>query len=338
MEFCEKKTMKQKMKILGGIVSIAALLWSCDKEINPNEAGALVPKTVTEDPGIPAIQVNGTRLHSEAFGNPADPMVIYLHGGPGADYRNGQNVKNLVNSHYYVVFFDQRGSGLSARHPKNSYTVQLLLDDLAGVIQHYRSSPAQKVFLLGHSWGAMLATAYVNKYPTAINGVILAEPGGFTNTQMKEYSSRSRRVKIWDEATNDALYPDQFLNGKEDQQNTLDYQLALTSAYSSAPGNDEGIEGPSPFWRFGSAILKRLYQIADDEGFDFRNNLQNYTTKVLFLYSENNKAYGRGFAEQLAASFPKVQIAEVKGTGHEMIYFKWDNVASYVIPYLDSLR
>ena len=56
--------------------------------------------------------------------------------------------------------------------------MQVMVDELEGVIDHYRTSPSQKVFLLGQSWGAMLATAYVNEHPAAISGLILGEPGG----------------------------------------------------------------------------------------------------------------------------------------------------------------
>ena len=178
------------------VLFLAAIFGSCEKEFDPKEEGALVPKTVDLDAGIPSISINGTRLHSEAFGNPSDPMVVFLHGGPGSDYRGGLNVKNLVNNHYYVVFYDQRGSGLSERHPKNSYTLQLMLDDLSAVIQHYRTSPSQKVFLFGHSWGAMLTTAYLDKYPNAVTGAILAEPGGFNQDQVKEYAEKKQEDQI----------------------------------------------------------------------------------------------------------------------------------------------
>jgi proline iminopeptidase len=330
--------MKSKLMNLTTILLLSAGLWSCKKELHPDEPGALVPRTVDQDANLPSITVNGTQLHSEAFGNPADPMLVFLHGGPGADYRNGLNVKNLVNDHYYVVFYDQRGSGLSKRHPKDSYSIQVMLDDLTAVIEHYRSSLSQKVFLFGHSWGAMLAAAYINKYPTAINGAILAEPGGFNWNEVKEYSEKNRRLKLIDEATNDALYPDQFLNGKEDEHAVLDYKLALASSFTYAKNNEEGIEGPSTFWRNGAAVVKKLFEIAKKEGFDFRSNLSHFTTKVLFLYSENNRAYGEGFARQEAAAFPNVQVSRVNGTGHEMIYFKWDNVYALALPYLESLR
>ena len=56
--------------------------------MDPDAPGNLVPKTVEEDPSLPRIEVNGTTLHAEAFGDPSAPMVMMLHGGPGGDYRS----------------------------------------------------------------------------------------------------------------------------------------------------------------------------------------------------------------------------------------------------------
>jgi proline iminopeptidase len=328
-----------KRKILKLLLVFAAPLFfmGCEKELKTTDPGNLVPRTVDQDPNLPSIIVNGTQLHTEAFGNPSDPMVVFLHGGPGSDYRNALNVKSLAD-HYYVVFYDQRGSGLSKRHPKNSYSLQLMLDDLTAVIQHYRSSPTQKVFLFGHSWGAMLATAYINQYPAKINGAVLAEPGGFTWEEMKEYIEASKKLKLFTEATNDAVYPDQFLTGDENDHDVLDYKLNLQTVYSYAPGNTEGIEGPSPFWRNGAVVNKALFDIGEKEGFNFRTNLSQFTTKVLFLYSEKNKAYGEAFAQQLSAAYPNVQLNRINGTGHELIYFAWDKVFPLVQTYYNSLR
>jgi proline iminopeptidase len=332
--------MKKKLIWLATLLFTAVVMISCKKEFNPKTEGegTLVPKTVEFDSSLPFISVNGTQLHSEAFGNPADPMVVYLHGGPGSDYRNALNIKNLVSNHYYVVFYDQRGAGLSKRHPKDSYSIQVMLDDLSAVIAHYRSSASQKIFLFGHSWGAMLATAYLNKYPAAISGAIVAEPGGFNWEQVKGYAERSRKIRLFDEATNDAVYQDQFFTGSDNDHAIIDYKLGLSSAYTYAKNNPEGIEGPSPVWRKGAAVLSKMLELGKTEGFDFTSNLGQYPTKVLFLYSEKNSAYGQAYANELASAFVDVQVSEIKDTGHEMIYFKWDKVNALVLPYLNSLR
>ena len=308
------------------------------EELDPTESGSLVPKTAAEDSTIPHINVNGTVLHAEAFGNPNDPMVVFLHGGPGNDYRNGLNAKELSNDGYYVVFYDQRGAGLSKRHSKNSFTIQLMFDDLTAVIDHYRTSPTQKVFLLGHSWGGMLAAGYLNKYPEAIDGAILAEPGGLTWARVKEYGERSRKLDLFAEVANDVLFTDQFLTAKGNDQEVADYKMALQMNYIFTPGNIEGVEGPFPFWRCGAISIARFVEVAEEDGFDFTTNLDQYQTHVLLLYSEDNKAYGKSFAENEASYFPNATIAQVDDTGHEMIYFQWDNVHPLVLKYLNSLN
>lgn len=330
--------MKTKTLYSAVIAISIFFLIGCENEKNIDESGNLVPKTVDEDLSIPSIFVNGTQLHSETFGNPNDPMLIFLHGGPGSDYRNGLNVQQLASEGFYVVFYDQRGSGLSKRHDKKSYSIQLVLDDLTEVIKYYKTSPSQKVFLFGHSWGAMLASAYVNKYPNSINGVILSEPGGLNKKLLDEYGEMSRKINIFSEATSNLLYVDQFITGKENEHAILDYKYGISSSFTYAKGNDEGIPGPSPFWRIGTTVLESFIDISENEGFDFTTNLDEYQTKVLFLYGELNKSYGLTFAQKEASYFPVSEIAEVKGTGHEMIYFKWENVEPLVLNYLNNLK
>jgi len=327
-----------KFKIITAITCLTVFLSACTKERQINEPGFLVPKTVDQDQTLPSISVNGTQLHAETFGNSDSAMVIFLHGGPGADYQNGLAVKQLAGNGYYVVFYDQRGSGLSKRHKKESFTIQQMFDDLSAVIQHYRTSPTQKIFLFGHSWGAILAAGYINQNPSKISGVIFAEPGGFTWENLQQYGERTRKLKLFAEATSDALYIDQFLTGKENEHEILDYKLNVSSSFTYQKGNTEGIEGASPIWRNGAVVLSSLGKIAEKDGYDFTTNLNQYTTKVLFLYGELNTAYGLEFAQKEAQYFPNKQITLINGTGHEMIYFKWNNVYPVVLTYLNSLK
>ena len=70
-----------------------------------HDVDELVQPTVDDDPTIPAIEVNGTRLHSEAFGDPDAPLIIDLHGGPGSDYRGQVKLAALADDGFRVVFW-----------------------------------------------------------------------------------------------------------------------------------------------------------------------------------------------------------------------------------------
>ena len=314
---------------------VAFSLVSCDV-LDPADPGLLVPLTVDQDPTLPSISVNGTQLHSEAFGNPSDPMIVVLHGGPGGDYRSLLNCSRFSQDGFFVVFYDQRGSGLSRRHGKEVYTTQQFIDDLDAVIGYYRQRPDQIVILMGHSWGAMLATAYVNSHPGGASGVVLIEPGGLTWPDAEEYIERSRSLEWYAETSNDYVYVDQILTGND--HNELDYRAALQNSADYSKGNKVGNPGPYPFWRKGAVCSSASMDFVQDHPFDFTTNLQQFTTQVLFVYSELNVAYGRAHAEHVSSAYPNVQLVEITGTGHEVPYFGWDKFYPVARTYLNTIK
>jgi proline iminopeptidase len=317
-------------------VLIAAALGSCDI-LEPDTPGLLVPQTVDEDPSLPSITVNGTHLHAETFGTPGDPMIVVLHGGPGEDYRRLLNCSRFAADGFFVVFYDQRGSGLSRRHNKEVYTgPQVFIDDLDAVIRYYRQRPDQPVILMGKSWGAMLATAYVNEHPGDVRGLVLMEPGGLTWHDAEAYAKRTRKLDIFDETSNDFLYVDQIITAHD--HNELDYKAALQGAADFAKGNRVGNPGPYPMWRKGAVCALASTENAKAHPFDFTTNLRQYTPEVLFVYSELNEAYGRAWAESVSSAYLHVQLAEVTGTGHEIPYFGWDRFYPIAKTYLNSIR
>ena len=161
--------------------------------MNPDAPGNLVPATVEDDPSLARIEVNGTTLHAEAYGDPTAPMIMMLHGGPGSDYRSLQPYRVLADDGYYVVFWDHRGAGLSKRHDPSSYDLDQYLEDLRQVIEHYSSSSTQPIVFIGHSWGAMYATWFIDVYGDyggRVAGAVLSEPGAFTKAGLEDYLDR----------------------------------------------------------------------------------------------------------------------------------------------------
>ncbi|WBV58343.1 alpha/beta hydrolase [Chryseobacterium daecheongense] len=315
-------TLRKKRGLLTSF-TIFALLFSCTDGRTIDEPGNLVPKTVDQDSSLPSIRVNGSLLHSEAFGPENGTLIIAIHGGPGGDYRYLLNCKDLANKGYRVVFYDQRGSGLSQRFPKNSYkslgagAIDLMYDELSSVIAYYRKSSNQKVILLGHSWGAILASGYVGKYPNAVQGIVLCEPGGLKWDDITDYVKESRSFKLWSEILNDATYIDQFISGKEDQHEILDYKMSMLTSKNDITG--EGDFDPGMSWRSGAVIMDALFDVGEEYNSDFSKGLQNYNAPVLFFYSERNKAYPDSWAQKITSDYNHVEKVKVSGVGHDGI-------------------
>lgn len=332
--------MKTTTLLLLATLSTGLLLSGCQEELSIHDPGNLVPKTVDEDPSLPSIFVNGALLHAEAFGNPSDPLLIVLHGGPGLDYRYLLNCREFASQGFRVVFYDQRGAGLSQRFPYSSYTQQEMYDDLRGVIDHYRTSSTQKVFLLGHSWGAMLATAYINRFPTEIAGAILAEPGGLTWTDVKDYIERTRKFNPMGESLNDVLFMEQFITGDRDDHAVLDYRFELWASASNSKDASTGNEGRTAHWRSGAVTFNAYVDLGNKTNPDWTTNLDQYTTEVMFIYSENNRSYGLAHAQYVSSAYPSVQLFETLDAGHDMLSFQtgWNNTFPAMLSYLNALK
>jgi proline iminopeptidase len=312
--------MKNVLSILLGVIFSYAII-SCEEEVELREPGNLVPKTVTEDPTLPAITVNNVRLHSEAFGHPDSTMIVAVHGGPGSDYRYMLNCRDLADHGYRVVFYDQRGSGLSQRLSLSSYTsagaaiLDTMYNELSGVIAHYRTSPAQKVFLLGHSWGGMITTAYAGKYPDKIQGLAIQEPGGLKWDDVMEYMGNSRSFVMWEEFVSNVTYLDQFMTGNENDHEILDYKFAMWGGTI----NDNTDAEFGTFWRIGAVINKGFTEVGTKYKPDFSEGIESFHIPVLFFYSELSEAYTDEWAMKISSVFNEVEICKVPGTGHNGI-------------------
>lgn len=325
---------------------------SCQEENYINQSGKLVPKTVTEDASIPSITINGTKLHSQAFGPLNSTLIICIHGGPGDNFRYLLNCKSLAEKGYRVVFYDQVGSGLSQRFSNNWYaekkenTIELVFyKELKNVIDFYKTNPNQKVVLLTHSWGSILATGFAGKYPNEINGMILAEPGGLKWNDIKAYVESSLSNKLWSEAFNDAAYLDQFITAKENDHNVLDYKLSLLRSSSTITGEDSPKLGANvsyyPSQRQGAVISKAMFEFGKKYNPDFTIGLNNFNQKVLFLYSSNNKAYSTNWAQKISAVFINKELYQVNGVGHSGMFDQiniWNSITEpKILSYLSNL-
>jgi len=348
----QKNSMKKKFSIYLSFIIFSLFAFSCSKERYIDEPGNLVPKTVDQNSLLPSISVNGALLHSEAFGPEDSTLIICIHGGPGGDYRYMLNCKTLATKGYRVVFYDQRGAGLSQRFPKSWYKSQgsdainkIFYDELKGMIAHYKTSVSQKVILLGQSWGAMLATGYTGKYPNQVNGLIVAEPGGLKWNDVVDYISESRSFKLWSEALNDATYIDQFMTGKEDQHEILDYKAGLMGSTNAIVGDvGSGLGNNAPSYvasRSGAVVNAASYELGQDTNPDFSAGINLFSKKVLFIYSGNNKAYPDSWASRIAAAYPNKEIFKAQGVGHsgmfDQVNFWTTTMEPKVISYIQSL-
>ena len=113
------------------------------------------------------IATNGITLHVVQAGPPAGPVVILLHGFPEFWQGWRYQIDALAAAGYRVWAPDQRGYNLSDRPAgTNAYNLDILAADIAGLID---ATGRDKVYLVGHDWGANVAWWVALQYPDRLH-------------------------------------------------------------------------------------------------------------------------------------------------------------------------
>src|SRR5258708_16951256 len=120
------------------------------------------------------VTVENLRVHYIESGT--GRAVVMIHGNAGGveDFEFG--AVQLLSREYRVLAIDRPGHGRSERPAGKTATVEYQARLLHRTLSDL--GIAQPV-LVGHSWGAALALAYVLKYPQEVSGMVLLSPAAY---------------------------------------------------------------------------------------------------------------------------------------------------------------
>jgi len=286
-----------------------------------------VPDTVTTDPTIPHIEIDGVVFHAETFGDPKNPVVVVVHGGPGGNYGYLLNLHQLEDD-YFVVFYDQRGAGLSPRVDASELSLESSIADLHRIVSHY--GQGEPVYLVGHSWGAMLAAGYIGEHSEFVDKVVLAEPGELTDATLEKFHERQSASQGF--AYYRVLVPtifETFHMKPQDADAVPDYiglQMAYAFVGSAEAGYlcaDESVvatepDVPVPPSRLGATAFNAIFGASADFS-QIEVNAPNYTDEVLFIAGECTTSTGEELQRAQMSIFPQARLVVIPNAGHEMI-------------------
>jgi proline iminopeptidase len=125
---------------------------------------------------IPIVTPKGTfRVWTKRVGNNPTIKVLLLHGGPGATHEYLEAFDSYfpgASIEYY--YYDQLGSAYSDQPDEPSLVDLPRFVDEVEQVRKALGLDRKNFFLLGHSWGGILAAEYALKYPQNLKGVIIS--------------------------------------------------------------------------------------------------------------------------------------------------------------------
>ncbi|KAI0151383.1 Alpha/Beta hydrolase protein [Pestalotiopsis sp. NC0098] len=117
--------------------------------------------------------------------NSSHPPLIALHGGPGAGHEYLSSLTDLLDQYGIpLIFYDQIGCGRST-HLRDKmgdeafWTFDLFIAELNNLIDHLQLRD-RGFYLLGQSWGGMLAGMFAARRPRGLIKLVIAgSPASF---------------------------------------------------------------------------------------------------------------------------------------------------------------
>src|SRR5215472_85841 len=137
------------------------------------------------------IPVRGVELYCREVGQ-GTPMIV-LHGGPDFDSAYLLPELDRLSDKFHLIYYDQRGRGRSTDSVKpEDVTLESEMSDLDEVRQHFH---LEKVVLLGHSWGTVLALEYALRHPERVSRLVLMDPAPASAADINRF--RQERIEKW---------------------------------------------------------------------------------------------------------------------------------------------
>jgi pimeloyl-ACP methyl ester carboxylesterase len=98
-----------------------------------------------------------------------NPVLMILHGGPGAPHiGHARHFQKELEKHFVVVNWDQRGSGMSYDEniSINSMNLEQFILDALELVEYLREKFSNnKIVLVGYSWGSIIGMNIIQRYP-----------------------------------------------------------------------------------------------------------------------------------------------------------------------------
>jgi len=293
-------------------------------------------------------------------------FMIILHGGPGGSGLLGwraTTIKSEIEKSCAVVYFDQRGSGVSqGSYSDDEISIDIMAEDvlaLVKVIKHKYGSDS-RFFLMGASWGGALGTATLLKDQNEFLGWI--EIAGAHNAKglYFEYITNYERVAseqidlgnsidYW-EGVKDLVqevdatqysHEDFFkLNGQAhiSEERLMKDQVIAQPSLESDIGNILKTNLMIRSWNNGNIDSQLVIEQGFFKNLSYTDRLSEITIPSLVLWGKHDMIVPPAFAQEaydhLGSTVKELVIFE--NSGHSPMESEADLFAEAVITFIDQ--
>jgi proline iminopeptidase len=252
----------------------------------------------------------GLPLHFRSVGT-GEPVII-LSGGPGFDVDYMLPVADAFPT-FRRILLEQRGTGRSMPETLRAedMTLSVAVEDLEALRRHLQQ---ERMFLVGHSWGAMLAMAYAATHPNRVGRLILVGSGGPT-LEFSTWFEDNIRARLWPQDVEAERYwTEAEKRGVSADKVALETARALTPAYFFDRAKGLAFAATMPEGSLHAAPSALLF--ADvTKSYDVRAGLRQIDRPTLILHGHQDPM-GDKNAEDIHALIKSSTLVYLNKCGH----------------------
>jgi proline iminopeptidase len=279
---------------------------------------------------------DSARLFYRVIGQGRD-TIIAIHGGPGVDLESIAGDFAPLAARHTVIFYDQRGAGRSELPTDTSrLAVERQIQDLDEVRRHFA---VDRVTLVAHSYGPLLAASYALAYPTHVRRMVFFGPvpprrGDFWQRFGANMSARTDSAsvaklrdanrRLRDSTDIRAACRDYWAIAMRPRLAEPDRTLSLIKSDLCA-SDPKGI-------RYGLTTTNRVV-MASYGDWDLRDRLRTLDVPTLVVHGEQ-EAIPMDLVQEWVTSLPRAELFRVPRAAHftyaERPELVWQKVETFL--------
>jgi proline iminopeptidase len=274
--------------------------------------------------------VNGAKLWVVTVGK-GEPLIL-IAGGPGSAHVGLRRFDSLAKLNIQLIYFDAFGRGKSdTANDVREYTLQRDIEDIEGL---RKAMHLNKISLLGHSYGSLVAQGYALKYGGNVSHLIIAN--GFhsfvmwqENDDNSNHEIKTNYPEVWD--TLMKLREAGAVSSDEKHQQVYGHvPYGFLYAYNPEHFESKKVQPSqtaSPANRYPNSFNSKLYYqmvgkdgdfiVGNDIGnFDFRKDLKILKMPILIIAGRYDRVAVPWMQVKYKEYCPQAQFIMFEHSGH----------------------
>lgn len=244
--------------------------------------------------------------------------LVFIHGVSGSSSAWVPYEQKFKDT-YNIVSFDLRGHGKSTKPTKyESYKIELFADDLEELLQHLN---IKKFILVSHSFGSLIALAFLDKYQEMVKGVILLSPQYKVDNML---SAKIIKPFIYGIVR---LLP---IPKSKAAGNHIDYSKYLNSGDWNILRMYADIKNTS--------LTTYLYCSKQTYLFDGQKILEKIKIPTLIIHGENDTVFPVRYAKEINGMIKDSEIVIIENTDHILVLNNFKEVSTLIEGFIKKIN